>query len=79
MIRSNMMKAIVVRKYAMTESTDAISDRERAMLDAFRILPLEVRNTIERTIETQANRYAPKRGRLSSTPRLSLVVAASGR
>lgn len=55
------------------------SDREVAMIEDFRQLPQEVRNSIEQTIRLQAQRYAPVRAPKKDMPRLSLVGASSRR
>ena len=51
-----------------------VSDQEREMLLAFRSLPLGVREAIRKTVESQANYYAPERARSVMPARLSLVV-----
>jgi|APAra7269096714_1048519.scaffolds.fasta_scaffold00313_37 hypothetical protein len=57
-----------------------MSDQEREMLLAFRSLPVGVREAIRKTIESQANYYAPERARSVVMPaRLSLVVGGRRR
>ncbi len=51
-----------------------LSDQEREMLLGFRALPAGVQMAIRKTIESQANLYAPDRASQTAAPRLSLVV-----
>lgn len=71
--------ANVVGKMVMKEEFAGLSAREIAMIQGFRVLPNEVQNSIEKTIEAQARRYDSSQARVKSPPRLALVAFAKRR
>lgn len=51
-----------------------LTEAERLMLEAFRLLPKEIREALDKTIQSQADYYKPGRTRCASQPQLLLVV-----
>jgi hypothetical protein len=51
-----------------------LTEAERVMVEAFRMLPGEVRAAISGTIQSQADFYNPERVRNARPSKLSLVV-----
>ena len=62
----------------MEHGNIVLSAAEVAMIEAFRVLPPEIRGALHKTIEQQANHYKPGRG-AAGQPRLSLVAGCGGR